>query len=665
MERERRAVLLLALAFFIRPSPLHPQSLTVLDVPFIAQSELLCGGAAAAMVMRYWGERGIDAESFQSLVDAKAGGIRTDVLAAHLRGREWNATALEGSSDTIAQELQQGRPVIVLLEDRPRTYHFVVIVARNADGVVFHDPARAPFRVMPAADFDKRWSAARRWMLIVTPPAQRAPPFNGPFLTSPAASTPDQATPCDAQIASAVQLAQQNRLEESERTLVGALSCPGAAVFRELAGLRAVQRRWAEAAELASAALAREPGDEYASRLLGTARFIGDDQLGALDAWNRTREPRIDLVRIDGLMRTRYRVVERYVGLQTEEVLTRRALLRARRRLNELPSGFGTVDFVPLSSGLAEARATVVERSIVPRNLFDLGVVGLATAVTRELVVPIVSPTGGGEQITADWRFWAHRPLYQLSIAAPAPWRGIWTTAARRERQPFTATFSPIVHDSLRMEIADWTSGIARWQIGGGVDSWNERRVFPTAAAALRVTSERDRFDARAQVRSWFGGGSEFGQAEIRLLARSSSRLEGFVVTAEGGIGAVTDSAPPDLWFAGDTGRARSLLLRAHPILTDGERFRTERMARIFAHESTEVQRWWRVGPFRTGIATFVDTGLTARRLSGSSITDVDVGIGLRGAYPGRAGALRLDIARGVRDGRIAISAVYSADTTH
>jgi len=87
--------------------------------------------------------------------------------------------------------------------------------------------------------------------------------------------------------------------------------------------------------------------------------------------------------------------------------------------------------------------------------------------------------------------------------------------------------------------------------------------------------------------------------------------------------------------------------------------------ASIFAHETTEVQHWWRVGPFRTGLATFVDTGLTARRLSGGSITDVDVGIGLRGAYPGRAGALRLDIARGIRDGHIAISAVYSADTTH
>ena len=87
---------------------------------------------------------------------------------------------------------------------------------------------------MTASDFEKRWSAARRWMLVLTPSAPKNPTSSGSFPASPAASSPDQVTPCDAQIASAVQQAQQNRLDESERTLVGALSCPGAAVFREL-----------------------------------------------------------------------------------------------------------------------------------------------------------------------------------------------------------------------------------------------------------------------------------------------------------------------------------------------------------------------------------------------------------------------------------------------
>jgi len=241
----------------------------------------------------------------------------------------------------------------------------------------------------------------------------------------------------------------------------------------------------------------------------------------------------------------------------------------------------------------------------------------------------------------------------------------MWKVAARRERQPFTATFSPTVHDSLQVDIADWASGTLRWQIGGGVDRWNDGRIFQTAAAAIRAVSPGDRLNARAQLRTWFGGGSEFAQAEVRVSARSSPRLAGFVVTADGGVGAVNASAPADIWFAGDTGRARPLLLRAHPILTGGERFRTERLARVFAHESTEVQRWWRAGPFRTGIATFLDTGLTARRVAGGPITDADVGIGLRGGYPGHPGALRLDFARGVRDGHFAISAVYTADITN
>src|ERR1041384_1988808 len=96
--RELRTICLLALLAV--PASSRAQSLTLLDVPFISQSELLCGGAAAALVMRYWGERGIDAESFQPLVDRKAGGIRTDALTADLRERRWNAVAIDGSDDS-------------------------------------------------------------------------------------------------------------------------------------------------------------------------------------------------------------------------------------------------------------------------------------------------------------------------------------------------------------------------------------------------------------------------------------------------------------------------------------------------------------------------------------------------------------------------------------
>jgi hypothetical protein len=342
-------------------------------------------------------------------------------------------------------------------------------------------------------------------------------------------------------------------------------------------------------------------------------------------------------------------------------MLTRGALLRARGRLKDLPAASGALDFVPLPSGLAEVRAMVAERPLVAHGAFDLGVLALATSVTRELATSISSPTGGGEQIALAWRFWTHRPLYQLSIAAPAPWRGVWRLGVSRERQPFSAVFAPTVHDALQLDVADWASGIARWQVAGGLDRWNGMRMFGSASAGVRILSAGDRFDARAQLRGWFGGGSEFERGDVRVVARSSARMEGVVMVADGGVAAVNAAAPPDLWVAGDTGRARPLLLRAHPILMEEERFRTERLARLFVHASTEVQRWWAVGPFRAGVATFVDTGRTARRLVGEALTDVDVGAGLRGAYPGRAGALRLDVAHGLRDGNTALSVNYTS----
>jgi ABC-type bacteriocin/lantibiotic exporter with double-glycine peptidase domain len=147
----------------------EPRPLQLLDVPFISQSELLCGGAAAAMVLRYWGERGITAESFAALVDRSASGIRTDALVADLTRRGWTATAAAGSAEAMRAELARGRPVLTLIEDRPSTYHYVVVVAAHERGVVFHDPARAPFLVMSAAEFDRRWRAADRWMAVVVP----------------------------------------------------------------------------------------------------------------------------------------------------------------------------------------------------------------------------------------------------------------------------------------------------------------------------------------------------------------------------------------------------------------------------------------------------------------------------------------------------------------
>ena len=75
------AVLVMVASSSAGAQPSAPAGVTgLLDVPYIQQSEALCGGAAAAMVMRYWGETGVYAETFSSLVDRTAGGIRGDAL---------------------------------------------------------------------------------------------------------------------------------------------------------------------------------------------------------------------------------------------------------------------------------------------------------------------------------------------------------------------------------------------------------------------------------------------------------------------------------------------------------------------------------------------------------------------------------------------------------
>ena len=122
--------------------------------------------------------------------------------------------------------------------------------------------------------------------------------------------TPAAASSCDQRIADGVAAARANDFGVAERELTSALSCPGPAAVRELAGVRLLQQRWSDVDALATLAVSQDPGDVYAWKLLGTARFIDDDPLGALAAWNRAGEPRLDIVRIDGLTRTRHRVVE-------------------------------------------------------------------------------------------------------------------------------------------------------------------------------------------------------------------------------------------------------------------------------------------------------------------------------------------------------------------
>lgn len=632
-----------------------PAPLSLLDVPFISQSEALCGGAAAAMVLRYWGEREITAETFAHLVDRSAAGIRTDALTGELARRGWTAIGVAGSEASLRAELTRGRPVLTLIEDRPSAFHYVVVLGWHDRGVVFHDPARGPFVVMSTSAFEERWDAARRWMAVVVPSTARNAAT--PTVPAPALAT-FTGDACEQNVAEGVRLAQANDVAAAERVLAAAVGCPAAA--RELAGLRVTQKRWVEAEDLAATAIAAGDADPYTWKVLATSRFVQNNRTGALEAWNRAGEPRLDLIRIDGLARTRHRVIEQMLDARSGDLLTPESFTRARRKLSELPAASATrLDYVPVSGGLAELRGVVSERPLVPRGRLELAVIGLTAAATREVTVNVSSATGGGERVWAGWRFWPHRARVAGGIATPAPWGGAWAVDGFSERQPFTEVTTPAAERvSAQVRVGDWMTSRVRWTANAGIDEWNGGGLRPRLTGGVRFVSAADRLDVDVVTSVWPTEGA-FATTSMTAAYQSSSSRRGVVWAMSGHAGAATARTPLDLWSGGDTGHARRTLLRAHPLLDEG-RLRVDRLGRGLAQGSGELQYWRRIrGPFAAGLAVFSDLARTFDRVEAPARTDVDVGIGVRLAILGMSGVFRIDAGRGLTDSAHAVSIAY------
>ena len=639
--------------------PARPEPVRILDVPYIPQSEALCGGAAAAMVMRFWGAAGVYAESFSPLVDEAAGGIRGDALLADLSRRGWDARSFRGDAALVASRLAARQPVIALILDRPGYFHFVVVVAWANGRVVYHDPARAPFRVADERRFTEAWEPSGRWTMLVLPRGGTVvpPPAAGDAPGSPS-------SPCDALVEAGVRASASGNREEAIAALLAAADlCPAAsAPLREAAGVRALEENWPEAARLARAAVARDPRDAHAWRILATSAYVAGDDDEALRAWNAAGEPSIDLVEIQGLDRTRHSVVAALLGLSPGDVLRSRDLAGAAHRLRELPSAESArAGYRPLGRGLANVEAVVIERSRLPTSPAAIAA-GLARLATeREVAASAASLTGGGERLDVAWRWWTGRPRIEGAFAMPSR-AGIWAVQAFAEEQTYGRSAEPAV-ESRRggtLALSNWTSTLTRWQAALGIDAWRGRGRTVSFAAGLDQRIAGDRVSLRASgalhagsFSTWTAGGA--------VRWRSKVRHEGNVLLARAGLDVAGADAPRALWPGAGTGHARGALLRAHPLL-EGGRIEGDAFGRRLAHANVEARRWTRPAfrLIRVGPAFFVDAARAGRRLAPGDAWHIDAGIGLRVAVPGSS-VLRVDLAKGLRDGSTRVSAGWAA----
>jgi hypothetical protein len=429
--------------------------------------------------------------------------------------------------------------------------------------------------------------------------------------------------------------------------------------MRELAGVRVLQRRWADVESLSTAATAADPGNEYGWRLLGTSRFVQNNRDGALAAWNRVSEPRLDLLSVAGLGRTRQRVVEKLIGADPGIVVTSNVVLRSERRLDELPAAMSTrLELLPTPGGLAELRATVNERPVFANDIWSYAAMGAVAASRREVRSGTGSLTGGGERLQAEWRFWPGRQRVGVALDAPAPWGGVWKIGAFRERERFTE--GGPADEKRAGGFVDWTSwatAMAKLSVGAGVEDWDQFGTLGLSRASLQLLTRGSRVSVRGSGEIW-AGPSSFALASVDIVAVSSATRAGRVYEVRAGAASGSADLPPLLWFAGDTGQTRETLLRAHPLVDEG-RLRIEQLGRRLWNASVEAQQWWSAGIIRAAAAAFVDAARVDERLAAGARGDVDAGVGIRIALPGAPGTLRADVATGLRHGGTRWSFVY------
>jgi predicted double-glycine peptidase len=152
-----------------------------LEVPFVKQEKDGCGAASIAMVMQYWqGQQSqpandsSDASQVQrTLYSAKAHGIYASDMERYFQEKGFRTVTIRGEWEDLEQHLRKGRPLIVALKaSSGAVLHYVVVTGLAAEVVMVNDPAQRKLLQQDRPSFEREWSAAGKWTLLVLPRTQ-------------------------------------------------------------------------------------------------------------------------------------------------------------------------------------------------------------------------------------------------------------------------------------------------------------------------------------------------------------------------------------------------------------------------------------------------------------------------------------------------------------
>lgn len=625
---------------------LSNDSLAVLQVPYLPQSELLCGGAAIAMVERWWGRRGVYAEEFARLVQPALGGILTTDLEIATRARGWQTEAVRGTGSLVQQSLRDSVPVVALIQVARDRFHYVVIVGWSAERVVFHDPATAPFATLPLSEFLKRWAGADQWAMIVRPSG---------LTVTPAAidSVPVDSLPCRPWLDLAADAANQNRLADAERLLASAsISCPAEPLLlRELAGVRFLEGRHEDAIRIASEYLKQAPADALGWQLLASSRYLTDDVRGALRAWNEIGRPPVDLVRIGGSKRIRYRVLADAIGTGPGATLTVERLALAQRRIADIPAlALANVRYEAVSGGAVELRAAIMERPLVEPISQLLFGGALRAALHHELGLTVATPLGAGEAWTAQWRWDPAIPRRALRLDMPARigLPGVMTLETSVEGYRFSGESNrPLQRRATSLRFGAWLSGSVEAASGARLERWRDAGDYLALSLGGTLHAMRDRLLVRVQGEQAMplGKHAAYARAVTRASWVSSAGPGSITWSGRFGVDWSSEHTPRGVWSIAGGDLARAIPLRAHALTVAGYLPSAQAGPRILHGGVAADRPIATIGSVTLGVGLFLDGAEVGARGVRRRFLDAGVGLGL-GLIGAPRTAIRIDVGR-------------------
>jgi len=622
-----------------------PESLSQ-RVPFVGQTPLLCGGAAAAMVKRFWGETGVYAEDYQDLVRPAEGGIRITELSETLRNEGWEVYSFRGAAEAAGELVGRGIPVIALEGVDGGRFHYVVLVEWTKDSVGFHDPAIGPGLKEEQSRFLKGWKKAGYRFLVILPGAD-GEMVGRDSLTLEGADTADRTS-------------RENGQRPFKR----------GADLVILARSLFDQERYPEAEALARRSLDGDPGNPASRRILAASLYLAGRHEEALSAWNPMGRPSVDIVEIQGLNTLPHPLALARLGTAPGDILTPDGLRLAERRLAIIPTVVRTrADYTPNPDGTVALQVYAMEASPFWKSWSRIAGLALEGLTRNQAGVRVPGLLKEGEALAIRGSWLGIQPSAELGFSTPSTplpgvvsVRGSWGAEQYADPdlgslQSRQATHGREEWTTLRVSLEDWLRPDLRGRVAFGLSDWKNRGSYWGLMGDAFSLSPGESIGARIGGEIWDGTGGAPAFSAFRVETRWRRRPDGdWPVRAElrAGVSLVSRNAPRSIWPGAGLGRVRPYLLRAHILYRDAGILK-ERLGRELWHAGAEVGiEGWRTGPFRFSPGVFLDAALS----SGNSL-EADVGASTRVILSGVPGWLEMSVGGGLTDGASAVTLAW------